>query len=154
MKVSLNDCPFCSPEVEQFSWLETDKTRVIYNASPILPGHSLVLPKRHVSSLLELEDAELNELFQTARKAIFVLLQVFQGEGFDMSLQNGQAAGQTISHVHVHIFPRKFGDSLSDKNWHSQLLDSQSRPRLSDGMLISIVRKLRKEAIVILGKTS
>lgn len=149
MKDTLDSCPFCNPKVKEFSWLKTNKIRVIYNAYPILPGHSLVLPKRHVTSLLELEDSELNELFQIARKAILVLLRVFEGEGFDMSLQDGQAAGQTIPHLHVHIFPRKFGDLLSDRNWHAQLLDNQSRPRLADEELLCIVQNLKEETLLL-----
>lgn len=148
MRNTAENCPFCSSTIEQFTWLETEKIRVIYNVSPILPGHSLVLPKRHVSSLLELGDAELNELFHTVRRAVWILLRAFKGEGFDMSLQDGKVAGQTVPHLHVHVFPRKFGDLLTDQNWHSRLLDSQSRPRLSDETLLSIVQMLREEAIL------
>jgi len=147
MKTTIENCPFCSPTIERLSWLETEKVRVVYNTAPLLPGHSLVLPKRHVSSLLELSDSEINELFQVARKAALILLRVFQGDGFDISLQDGEAAGQTVAHLHIHVLPRKFGDPLSNQDWHNQLLDSQSRPRLSDEDLLPIVQKLREEVI-------
>lgn len=137
-------CPFCRPQIDQSTWLETVDYRVIYNIAPIVPGHSLVIPRRHVAGLLELNDTEVGELFQTARRAATILLAAFQAEGFDLSLQDGEVAGQTVFHLHVHLIPRKKGDLPGDRDWYQEVLDSQSRPRLSDEELQRMVRPLRE----------
>ncbi len=146
------NCPFCDPAIKQSTWLETTAYRIIYNIAPIVPGHSLVIPKRHVSSLLDLEEADMSELFLTARRAITILLAEFQGKGFDLSLQDGEAAGQTVPHLHIHIIPRKDGDFPVDQDWYEGVLDSQSRPRLCQKELQSIVRRLRNRANLNEGK--
>jgi bis(5'-adenosyl)-triphosphatase len=98
-----------------------------------------------VSSLLALTDIELNRLFQLAHQATVILLEVFEGEGFDWSLQDGEVAGQTVPHIHLHIVPRKRGDLL-DGDWHRQVLDSVSRPPLSVETLQALVEQLRQAA--------
>lgn len=138
-------CPFCRPDIARSTWLATPEYRVVYNISPLVPGHSLVIPRRHVSGLLTLTDPELSQLFQLARQATDILLQEFKGEGFDWTLQDGEAAGQTVPHVHLHIVPRKSGDLL-DGDWHQQVLDSASRPPLSAQKLQAMVEQLRQAA--------
>jgi bis(5'-adenosyl)-triphosphatase len=139
------NCPFCQPRIAQSTWLETPHHRVIYNIAPIVPGHSLVVPKQHVSSLLHLSPDEVGQLFQTAQEAVLILLEVFDGQGFDLSLQNGEVAGQTVAHLHVHLVPRRPGDLL-DQDWHQQVLDSRSRPRLTAQAIQAAVQRLRETA--------
>jgi bis(5'-adenosyl)-triphosphatase len=95
--------------------------------------------------LLALTNLEISHLFQLARRATDILLQEFEGEGFDWTLQDGEAAGQTVPHVHLHVVPRKRGDLL-DGDWHQQVLDSASRPPLSAEELQAVVERLRHAA--------
>ena len=141
----MKSCPFCNPSIEQAAWLETPGYRAIYNIAPIVSGHSLVIPRKHVTSLLELDEAAVAELFQTARRAAAVLLAAFEGEGFDLSLQDGEAAGQSVPHLHVHLLPRKAGDLPEGEDWYEQVLDSGSRPRLPEEELHTVVQRLRKQ---------
>jgi bis(5'-adenosyl)-triphosphatase len=145
-------CPFCDSANETSVWLETPDARVLYNIAPIVPGHSLAIPRRHVASLLELSEAELAALFQTARAAVVILLREFGGAGFDLSVQDGEAAGQTVPHVHVHIVPRKPGDLGDDQDWYEHILDSRSRPRLSPQQMQPVVARLRLAAQASAGR--
>lgn len=142
------NCPFCNVKVKDSVWLETEDFRVIYNIAPVVSGHSLVIPKKHITSLLDLDELALSEIFQVARKAISILLEVFRGEGFDLAVQDGEVAGQTVPHLHVHIMPRKQNDLSTDEDWHQQILDSDKRPRLTNDELGLIVKQLREKVVV------
>lgn len=118
--------------------MESENFVAIYNIAPMLRGHSLVVPRKHYSSLIGLPDAELAEFTKFSRRVTELLLEAFKGEGFDWSIQEGSAAGQSIDHLHLHIVIRKPGDLKEGKEWYelikgneNQILDSTSRKRLS-----------------------
>ncbi len=141
-------CPFCSPEIQEMTFLESDHFRAIYNISPILPGHSLLIPVRHIQSMLELSDIEKISLIDFLEKTVSRLLYHFKGDGFNLSLQDGTSAGQTVSHLHFHILPRLSGDLKQPGDWcpmleSSRQPDSQMRPPLSKIEIQSIVERLR-----------
>jgi bis(5'-adenosyl)-triphosphatase len=145
------DCPFCAAGnagLEAATWLEASEALAIYNLAPLVPGHSLVIPRRHAAGLLELSDAEAAALWALARLALAVLMAVYAAEGFDLSLQDGAVAGQTVPHVHLHLVPRRADDALARPHgdWHAALLDSAARPRLSAGEMAAEVARLRVAA--------
>lgn len=138
MKNQRSVCPFCAHDIGEISFYETENFRTIYNRSPILPGHSLLVPKRHIESLLDFSDAELGELMIHASQAIRLLQKAFCSVGFNMSLQEKEEAGQSVPHFHFHLIPRKPDDLPKPGDWYPKLkepqsgvLDSESRPRLS-----------------------
>lgn len=142
-------CLFCRQEVQNKSFASNEGFCAMYNIAPIVPGHSLVIPKKHRSSLFDLSDEELGEMMIFARKVTSVLKVYFGCEGFDWSLQNGISAGQTVPHIHLHIIPRKSGDMQENEEWYSKiptneqvLLDSQSRERLDERSYMEITGKL------------
>lgn len=147
-------CPFCSEEVADITFLESTNFRVIYNHAPILPGHSLVIPKSHIESLLDLNESELFEFTQLSIKAAKLLLRAFKADSFNWTLQEKAPAGQTISHLHIHIFPRHENDLPNPGDWYPLLLsseenkhiDSELRQKLSLDELHKIVRHLIDEA--------
>lgn len=146
-------CPFCNPSVYKITFLESDRFLAIYNIAPILPGHSLIIPRAHVTSIMELSDSELFEFIRFSRRAISVLAHAFQTESFNWTLQEKEEAGQTILHMHIHIIPRKPEDLPEPGDWYPKLqdnidniLDSRSRSRLSGPELQSILKKLRDAA--------
>lgn len=131
-------CPFCKRENQEMAFLESDNFLALYNIAPILRGHSLVVPKRHAVSLMDLNETESAELVAFSRKVTLLLQFAFKSDGFDWSLQDGINAGQTVSHFHLHIVIRSKMD-LGGQDWfqliqenNKTLLDSSSRPRLSD----------------------
>ena len=145
-------CPFCSPAIESATFGADEHFRAVYNLAPILPGHSLVLPKRHVESLLHLSDSEAAEMMLFARKVVQVLLKAFHGRAFDWTIQEGVEAGQSIPHLHLHLIPRQAADLPAPGDWYPVLMDSltidaidsQQRPRLSREEMDRIVAHLRE----------
>lgn len=149
-------CLFCQNEIVDNSFCATENFVAFYNIAPVLPGHSLVIPRTHYHSLLELPDDKLGEMMIFARKVTKVLTSVFKSTGFDWTIQDGETAGQTVPHLHLHIIPRKANDIPEGEEWYSkiprneiQILDSQSRERLNEIEYETITKMLKEAASAI-----
>ena len=125
----------------------------LYNQAPVFPGHSLIIPSRHAHSLLELSEEETAEMMQFSRKVTRLLLKVFEAKAFDWSVQDGEAAGQSVAHLHMHIVPRRTGDRPDPGDWYpeiaqntAEILDSAFRPKIPPDELERILDKLREQA--------
>jgi diadenosine tetraphosphate (Ap4A) HIT family hydrolase len=103
-------CLFCEPLPLRVID-ENDAAFVIRDAYPVSPGHTLVIPKRHVQSYFELEPAEIVALNALLKAAKSVLDKELNPASYNIGINDGPAAGQTIAHVHVHLIPRYTGDS-------------------------------------------
>lgn len=150
---NLTDCPFCLPTVNKACFAESENFRAIYNIAPIYPGHCLVIPKKHIIRFIELPDCFLAEWAAFTRKIMLVIDAVFHPDGFDFSLQDGPAAGQTVMHTHGHIIPRYMGDAPDPGDWYPRLLkhesdiiDSLARPQITEPEMHRIVEKLKAQA--------
>jgi len=153
MMAALHDysvCPFCDDSIRTAMFYETPHFMVIYNIAPILPGHSLVIPLKHHTSLMTLTDQEMNEFFSTARLALRILMKAFYTDAFDWSIQEKPEAGQTIEHLHLHIVPRVRGDLPQPGDWYplihqsdQTMIDSFTRPHLKHENLTLITTELR-----------
>jgi bis(5'-adenosyl)-triphosphatase len=153
----VDDCLFCKKTVTDKFFFATQQFSALYNIAPILPGHSLIIPNIHHESLLELADDELGAMMVFARKVTIVLKTAFNCDGFDWSLQDGISAGQTVSHIHLHIIPRKPNDMPLSTEWYNKLpesenhlLDSENRKRLNEQDYDAITQKLREISASIL----
>lgn len=145
-------CPFCNEIIQRAQFAESDNFRAIYNRAPILPGHSLVIPKQHVESMMELTENELAEMMTFSRKVIRILFKTFQAQAFDLTIQDGAAAGQTVPHLHLHLIPRISADLPNPGDWYPLLeksqaesVDSELRTRLTPNQIDAIVKKIRDE---------
>jgi bis(5'-adenosyl)-triphosphatase len=132
------DCPFCNPRVQSKAFMESGNFLALYNIAPILRGHSLVISRNHVRSILDLPDSQSTEFVDFAKKVTEILLSAFKGEGFDWSVQDGSAAGQSIEHLHLHIVIRRKNDLDGNSEWYpkvqaneQELLDTAHRKRIS-----------------------
>ena len=102
-------CPFCSlPESRVL--LSTPHFKVIRDGFPISPGHTLVIPHRHVGSLFALEEAEFAALWPVLQWVRSDLQAEFAPDSVNVGVNDGPAAGQTVPHLHVHVIPRYAGD--------------------------------------------
>ena len=102
-------CFFCSLPKERV-WLETDHSIAFLDGYPVSEGHALVIPKRHSPILHDLPANELNDVWALVAKVRGLLKEKHNPDGFNIGVNEGEAAGQTINHAHVHIIPRRKGD--------------------------------------------
>ena len=82
----------------------------LVNLRPLVPGHVLICSKRITPLLLDLEDDEYDDIWRTVRTVQKVLKKQYNCDAFNVAVQDGEGAGQTVPHVHVHILPRFKGD--------------------------------------------
>lgn len=110
------DCIFCKLAAGVFdtnTLYEDEDFRVIFDASPATEGHVLILPKEHYANVYELSDEMASKVFVLAKKIATVLKEVTGCAGVNILQNNGEAAGQTVFHFHMHIIPRyEGGDSM------------------------------------------
>jgi diadenosine tetraphosphate (Ap4A) HIT family hydrolase len=83
----------------------------IYDSFPVTPGHTLIIPKRHISSLFEATREEQAALFDLLSAMRQLLLKERNPAGFNIGINDGPAAGQTVMHLHIHLIPRYAGDT-------------------------------------------
>lgn len=107
--MSKASCPFCALPAERILIL-ADEALVIRDAFPVSPGHTLVIPRRHIGSFFELSDAERTCMVELLAQAKAELDLSFQPDGFNIGINDGAAAGQTVQHLHLHLIPRYLGD--------------------------------------------
>ena len=103
------DCPFCS--LPQSRIIERNPYGfVIRDAYPVSPGHTLVIPSRHVASFFEISDHERTGLLSLLTGAKAQLDAEFKPDGYNVGINDGATAGQTVAHLHLHLIPRYRGD--------------------------------------------
>lgn len=88
----------------------TSHSFALVNLKPLLPGHVLVSPLRRVPRLSDLNADEVSDLFLTVQRVGRMIERVFKSTALNVAIQDGEAAGQTVPHVHAHIIPRRNGD--------------------------------------------
>jgi len=105
---SAEECAFCQEEVlQRQAFYEDDFVVALYSHKPIIPGHVLIIPKRHVERFEELEDAELLRIKEVMIKVHQAAQKIYEAKDYLILQKNGKAAGQSVPHVHFHYFPRK-----------------------------------------------
>lgn len=85
---------------------EDGDTLAFLDLNPSAPGHTLVIPKQHRESILELSEYELNCIFRTVQKVTGMIKDTLRPEGFNLGINQGHIAGQRVPHLQVHIIPR------------------------------------------------
>lgn len=103
-------CPFCNPDSERELIVESATAYAMFDKFPVSMGHALIIPKKHCADYFDLtfkEQSACSFMLNTVRKIIST---TFNPDGFNVGINVGEAAGQTISHVHIHLIPRYQGD--------------------------------------------
>ena len=106
---AVQSCPFCQLAAADIVAENTFHV-VIRDRFPVSLGHSLLIPKRHVASLFELTAEEFNALHELLHSTRAQLDEQYQPDGYNIGVNVGAAAGQTVFHLHVHVMPRYVGD--------------------------------------------
>ena len=102
-------CPFCRPDPERV-FLETDLVIGLWDKYPVNPGHALLVPTRHVADWFEATPAEQLALMSALPMAKEAVERDHNPQGYNIGINIGQAAGQTVFHLHMHLIPRYKGD--------------------------------------------
>jgi diadenosine tetraphosphate (Ap4A) HIT family hydrolase len=102
-------CPFCHLASRKII-AEDELTATFFDEFPVSPGHTLIIPKKHVSSLFLLEENVQIALLYALNHAKTHLTNLFHPDGFNVGINDGSAAGQTVMHLHIHLIPRYHGD--------------------------------------------
>lgn len=103
------DCIFCklaNGEIPTNSIYEDDDFNVILDMGPATRGHALILPKEHSENLFELPEETAGKAMILAKKLASKMTEKLQCDGFNLVQNNGEAAGQTVMHFHLHLIPR------------------------------------------------
>ncbi len=114
-----NNCIFCAiadGEIPSFKLYEDDLVVAYLDINPFSTGHALVIPKAHFEGLLDTDDATLAAIIARVKKVAAHIKETLPCDGFNIMQNNGEAAGQTVRHVHFHIIPRQKGEALSFEN--------------------------------------
>ncbi len=105
----IESCPFCNTEA--FVIVVENPIGIAFpDAFPLAEGHTLVIPRQHVSSVFDLSEADQTQLWQLVAQTRVKLSEQLNPAGFNIGINDGKAAGQTVPHAHIHIIPRYHGD--------------------------------------------
>lgn len=111
----MRDCIFCkiaAGEIPSATIYEDDEFRVILDLGPASKGHALILPKSHAANIYELPDELAAKAMVLAKKMATEMTDALQCDGFNIVQNNGELAGQTVFHFHMHLIPRYNGDNV------------------------------------------
>ena len=109
-EVEDDSCPFCS--FKKSDILDSEELAVtVRDTHPVTPLHSLIIPKRHIGSYFDLDKSEVNICNQLLQRQKDIILKEDPGvTGFNIGINDGGTAGQTVMHCHIHLIPRRKGD--------------------------------------------
>ena len=102
-------CPFCAPDPARVFY-RGQHVIALWDGFPVTDGHALLVPIRHVAGWLEATEEERTELFQAIPLVMETIQEDRTPDGFNIGINDGAAAGQTIDHLHLHVIPRYGGD--------------------------------------------
>jgi diadenosine tetraphosphate (Ap4A) HIT family hydrolase len=105
-----SECPFCNPDSKRELIVESATAYSIFDKFPVNKGHALIIPKKHCSNYFDLSFKEQSACLFMLNKVKEIVSNKFNPDGFNVGINIGDAAGQTIPHVHIHLIPRYSGD--------------------------------------------
>ena len=111
----MSDCIFCkiaNGEIPSATLYEDEDFRVILDLGPASKGHALILPKAHAANIYEISDDMAAEAMILAKKMATKMTEALKCDGFNIVQNNGEPAGQTVFHFHMHLIPRYEGDQV------------------------------------------
>ena len=116
----MENCIFCkiaNGEIPAATLYEDENFRVILDLGPASKGHALILPKSHAANIYELSDEMAAKAMILAKKMATAMTAALKCDGFNIVQNNGECAGQTVFHFHMHLIPRYKGDQVGII-WH------------------------------------
>ncbi|MDY4692995.1 MAG: HIT family protein [Blautia sp.] len=130
----MDNCIFCkiaNGEIPAATLYEDEEFRVILDLGPASKGHALILPKSHAANIYELSDEMAAKAMILAKKIATVLTDALKCDGFNIVQNNGECAGQTVFHFHIHLIPRYQNDNVGITWVPGKLTDEDKEEILS-----------------------
>ncbi|QUO31471.1 HIT family protein [Coprococcus sp. AF21-14LB] len=127
-----DDCIFCklaNGEIPTATLYEDNDFRVILDLGPASKGHALILPKEHYDNLYELDDETASKVLVLAKKMITRMTKALGCDGYNLVQNNGEAAGQTVHHFHLHLIPR-YKDDQVGLGWNMGKLTDEDKEEI------------------------
>ena len=118
-------CPFCTLDPSRY-WVKSERAVAFPDAHPVTEGHTLVVPRKHVASIYELTADEQAAVWSLVADVRQRLLTGVNADGFNIGVNDGLAAGQTIEHAHVHVIPRHKGDVPDPRDGIRWIIDDKA----------------------------
>ena len=134
------NCIFCriaAGEIPSGTIYEDQDFKVIMDISPASRGHAIILTKNHAADIFELPEQDASRIFVVAKKVALAMKKVLGCEGINILQNNGELAGQTVFHLHIHLIPRYKDDTVSIKWINNE----------SDGTELELLAQSLKEAV-------
>lgn len=109
-------CPFCNNlDLIQKVIYQNEHVFSIYDTFPVTKGHALIITKRHIKDFFETSQEERISILDAIDKLKIILDDTYHPDGYNIGINNGESAGQTIFHLHIHLIPRYKGDTPNPK---------------------------------------
>lgn len=138
------ECAFCDTAVlEHQKFYEDELVLALYSHKPVVPGHCLIIPKRHVERFEMLSDAEIIEIGRVIREVDQAAMKVFGTCSYLLLQKNGQEVGQQVPHVHFHYMPKVAGDDSTIK-FMAKMLISNLRSPMDPAEMQEIIGKMKE----------
>lgn len=131
-----DNCIFCkiaAGDIPSATIYEDNDFRVILDIEPASKGHALILPKEHYANLYELSDELAAKALIVAKKVITKMTAILGCDGYNVVQNNGEAAGQTVFHFHIHLIPRYKEDDVNI-GWKQGKLTEEVKAEILSGM--------------------
>lgn len=121
------NCPFCIVEQEREIIASTSLSLAFFDGFPVSPGHALIIPRRHVASFFDLTEEERQDLLSLLDRVKGIVEEKYHPDGYNIGVNVGAAAGQSVSHVHMHLIPRYVGDVQNPKGGVRGVIPSKQK---------------------------
>lgn len=127
------NCIFCKiagGDIPSSTVYEDEQFRVILDLSPATKGHALILTKQHYANIFEIDEAVLRDLIVLAKKVAGAMKETLNCDGINIVQNNGEQAGQTVFHFHLHVIPR-YEDDGQQIGWKPGTSDPDGQAELA-----------------------
>lgn len=131
----MKDCIFCkiiNKEIPANFVYEDEYVVAFLDVNPLAEGHTLVVPRKHFENIFDIDEEVLERIISVAKKISERMKEVLGANGVNLMNASGKSAGQSVSHFHLHIIPRKDGDNIDFNSWWQNKVKKSNEEKLKE----------------------